>query len=209
MEVAWLNCHSTCLWPSATGPSTVPGISSTPAEVHTCLCPGLPSHIPSYRRSFSGAPESMKQDPTDKGQMQKKKHKTGTLAQSTKKSYSTVKYTEKNRKRNVFPPISRGVRHAKSAAYLSQSNGRAEVAGRQLFERLRKIHLCTSAGIGSRRCGQPSRPITTLPHRVGCRFTRSSLNGTPLGVEGGPTFVHRWNGNGCEGVLQAPRDDGA
>ena len=28
-----------------------------------------------------------------------------------------------------------------SVVYLSQSNGRAEVAGRQLFERLRKIHL--------------------------------------------------------------------
>ena len=34
-----------------------------------------------------------------------------------------------------------GVRHAKSVAYLSQSNGRAEVAGRQLFEKLRKIHI--------------------------------------------------------------------
>ena len=34
-----------------------------------------------------------------------------------------------------------GIRHAKSVAYLSRSNGRAEVAGRQLFEKLRKIHL--------------------------------------------------------------------
>ena len=34
-----------------------------------------------------------------------------------------------------------GIRHAKSVAYLSQSNARAEVAGRQLFEKLRKIHL--------------------------------------------------------------------
>ena len=34
-----------------------------------------------------------------------------------------------------------GIRHAKSVAYLSQSNGRAEVAGRQLFEKLRKIHI--------------------------------------------------------------------
>ena len=33
-----------------------------------------------------------------------------------------------------------GIRHAKSVAYLSRSNGRAEVAGRQLFEKLRKIH---------------------------------------------------------------------
>ena len=34
-----------------------------------------------------------------------------------------------------------GMCHAKSVAYLSQSNGRAEVAGRQLFEKLRKNHL--------------------------------------------------------------------
>ena len=34
-----------------------------------------------------------------------------------------------------------GIRHAKSVAYLSWSIGRAEVAGRQLFEKLRKIHI--------------------------------------------------------------------
>ena len=34
-----------------------------------------------------------------------------------------------------------GIRHAKSVAYLSRSNGRAEVAGRQLFVKLRKIHI--------------------------------------------------------------------
>ena len=34
-----------------------------------------------------------------------------------------------------------GIRHAKSLAYLSRSSGRDEVAGRQLFEKLRKIHL--------------------------------------------------------------------
>ena len=34
-----------------------------------------------------------------------------------------------------------GIRHAKSVAYLSRSNGRAEVAGRLVFEKLRKIHL--------------------------------------------------------------------
>ena len=32
-------------------------------------------------------------------------------------------------------------RHDKSVAYLSRSNGRAQVAGRQLFEKLRSIHL--------------------------------------------------------------------
>ena len=34
-----------------------------------------------------------------------------------------------------------GIRHTKSVTYLSRSNGRAEVAGGQLFEKLRKIHL--------------------------------------------------------------------
>ena len=34
-----------------------------------------------------------------------------------------------------------GIRHPKSVAHLSRSNGRAEAAGRQLFEILRKIHL--------------------------------------------------------------------
>ena len=34
-----------------------------------------------------------------------------------------------------------GILHAKSVAYLSWTNGRTEVAGRQLFEILRKIHL--------------------------------------------------------------------
>ena len=33
------------------------------------------------------------------------------------------------------------MRHAKSVAYLRRSNGRAELAGRQLFEKLRKFHL--------------------------------------------------------------------
>ena len=31
--------------------------------------------------------------------------------------------------------------HAKSVAHLCQSNGRAQVAGRQLVQKLRKIHL--------------------------------------------------------------------
>ena len=34
-----------------------------------------------------------------------------------------------------------GIRHAKSVAYLSRSNGRADVAGRQLFEKPCKIYL--------------------------------------------------------------------
>ena len=34
-----------------------------------------------------------------------------------------------------------GIRHAKTAAYHSRSNGRAEVAGRQMFERFRQLHI--------------------------------------------------------------------
>ena len=34
-----------------------------------------------------------------------------------------------------------GKQHARSVAYLSRSNGRDEVAGRQHFDMLRKIHL--------------------------------------------------------------------
>ena len=34
-----------------------------------------------------------------------------------------------------------GIRHAKTVAYHSRSNGRAEVAGRQMFEKLRQLHI--------------------------------------------------------------------
>ena len=34
-----------------------------------------------------------------------------------------------------------GIRHAKTVAYHSQSNGRAEVAGRQMFETFRQLHI--------------------------------------------------------------------
>ena len=34
-----------------------------------------------------------------------------------------------------------GIRHAKTVAYHSQSNGRAEVAGRQMFEKFRQLHI--------------------------------------------------------------------
>ena len=34
-----------------------------------------------------------------------------------------------------------GVRHAKTVAYHSRSNGRAEVAGRQLFEKFQQLHI--------------------------------------------------------------------
>ena len=34
-----------------------------------------------------------------------------------------------------------GIRHAKTVAYDSRSNGRAEVAGRQMFEKFRQLHI--------------------------------------------------------------------
>ena len=34
-----------------------------------------------------------------------------------------------------------GIRHAKSVGYLSRSNSRGEVAGRQLFEKRHKLHI--------------------------------------------------------------------
>ena len=34
-----------------------------------------------------------------------------------------------------------GIRHAKTLAYHSRSNGRAEVAGRQMFEKFRQLHI--------------------------------------------------------------------
>ena len=34
-----------------------------------------------------------------------------------------------------------GIRHAKTVAYHSRSNGRAEVAGRQMFEKFRQLHI--------------------------------------------------------------------
>ena len=34
-----------------------------------------------------------------------------------------------------------GIRHAKTVAYHSRSNGRAEVAGRHLFEKFRQLHI--------------------------------------------------------------------
>ena len=34
-----------------------------------------------------------------------------------------------------------GIRHAKTVAYHSRSNGRAEVAGRPMFERFCQLHI--------------------------------------------------------------------
>ena len=71
------------------------------------------------------------------------------------------------------------IRHAKSIAHLGRSNGRAELAGRQCFRSFARFTSPTSAVIGLRWCGQPSRPITTPPHRVVYRLTIFSSAGSP------------------------------
>ena len=56
-----------------------------------------------------------------------------------------------------------GIRHAKTVAYHSRSNGRAEVAGRQMFEKFRKFCTLTNrAGTGIIRCGGFSRRTMTF-----------------------------------------------
>ena len=57
-----------------------------------------------------------------------------------------------------------GIRHAKSVAYLSRSNGRAEVAGRQLFEKLRKIHITNPRRNWFEETWPPSEGPSGQPH---------------------------------------------
>ena len=62
-----------------------------------------------------------------------------------------------------------GIRHAKTVAYHSRSNGRAEVAGRQMFENSASCTLTNRAGTGITRCGGCSRRITTFRDPLDCR----------------------------------------
>ena len=55
-----------------------------------------------------------------------------------------------------------GIRRARSAAYLSQSNGPAEVAGRQLCEELRKTHLTNKGS----NCFEEMRPALKAHHNT-------------------------------------------
>ena len=83
-----------------------------------------------------------------------------------------------------------GIRHAKTVSYLSRSNGRAEVAGRQQFEKLCKINLTGT----HRNCIEEMwpalkarhdtpRPGGFLPHQI--HFGRDPLgSGLPLSGEG-------------------------
>ena len=62
-----------------------------------------------------------------------------------------------------------GIRHAKTVAYHSWSNGRAEVAGRQMFAKFRQLTLTNQAGIGIIRYGELSRRTTTFRGPLDCR----------------------------------------
>ena len=83
-----------------------------------------------------------------------------------------------------------GIRHAKSVAYLSQSNGRAEVAGRQLFEKLQKMHPNNLHKNGFEEMWPALKahhdtptPGGLSPHQI--LFGRDSLGrGLPLSGEG-------------------------
>ena len=62
-----------------------------------------------------------------------------------------------------------GIWHANTVAYHSWSNGRADVAGRQIFERFASCTLTNRAGIGTICCGEYSRRTTTFRGPLDCR----------------------------------------
>ena len=62
-----------------------------------------------------------------------------------------------------------GIRHAKTVAYHSRSNGRAEVAGRQMSRSSASCTWMNRAGIGIIRCGEYSKRITTFRDPLDCR----------------------------------------
>ena len=84
-----------------------------------------------------------------------------------------------------------GIRHAKSVAYLSRSNGRAEVAGRQLFEKLRKIHITNPRQNWFEEMWPALKAHHDTPLRVVCPLTRFCSAGTPW-VGDFPCLVMVW-----------------
>ena len=62
-----------------------------------------------------------------------------------------------------------GIRHAKTVAYHSRSNGWAEVPGRQMFETFCQLHIDEPGRIGTIRCGEYSRRTTTFRGPLDCR----------------------------------------
>ena len=74
-----------------------------------------------------------------------------------------------------------GIRHAKSVVYLSRSNGGAEVAGRQLFEKLRKIHLTNKRGTWFEEMWPALKPRHDTPTRGGLSRHQILFGREPLG----------------------------
>ena len=71
-----------------------------------------------------------------------------------------------------------GIQHAKSVSYLSWSDGRTELAGRQLFEELRKIHLTNKRCNWFEEMWPALKPHHDTPHWVACRHSKFFSAGT-------------------------------
>ena len=74
-----------------------------------------------------------------------------------------------------------GIRHARSVAYLGQSNGGAEEAGGQLFEKLRKIHLTNKRRNWFEEMSPALKASHDTPTPAGSSPHHILLGGDPLG----------------------------
>ena len=74
-----------------------------------------------------------------------------------------------------------GIRQAKSVAYLSRSSGRAEVAGRQLFEKLSKIHITNPRRNGFEEMWPALKAHHDTPTLGGLSPHQISVGRDPLG----------------------------
>ena len=83
------------------------------------------------------------------------------------------------------------IRHAKSVAYLRRSNSRAEVAGRQRFEKLRKIHITNPRRNWFEEMWPALKAHHDNPTPGGLSLTRFHSAGTPL-VGDFPCLVMAW-----------------
>ena len=71
-----------------------------------------------------------------------------------------------------------GIRHAKTVAYNSRSNGRAEMAGRQMFERFRPLHIDEPGRNWYNSLWRVLPRTTTFPGPLDCRSIVSCSYGT-------------------------------
>ena len=83
-----------------------------------------------------------------------------------------------------------GTRHANSVAYHSRSNGRAEVAGRQMFETFRQLHIDEPGGNQYNSLWRVLQayhdfpgPTRLSPHRI--LFLQDRVSRTPLWLNHG------------------------